>query len=105
MQIGAAAAALVSAGALAIPAVAGITSVSVKDNVFATKSLTIRKGGSVKWIWRGHAPHNVTVSRGPVKFHSPNKVSGSFTKSFSRAGTYTIICTIHQGMQMTVKVK
>ena len=89
----------------AIPALAATKTVSVKDNFFSPKSLTVKKGTKVKWSWKGSAPHNVTVTSGPVKFHSSTQTSGSFSKTFSKKGTYKIVCTIHApGMKMTVKV-
>ena len=34
------------------------------------------------------------------------QVKGSFSKKLTKAGTYTILCTIHApGMKMTIKVK
>ncbi|MDW5593192.1 plastocyanin/azurin family copper-binding protein [Conexibacter stalactiti] len=104
----AAAAAIVAAGggALAVvPALAATKTVTVKDNVFAPTALTVAKGTTVRWVWRGRAAHNVSVSRGPTRFHSPNKVRGSYSKQLGRAGTYAIHCTIHPGMKMTVKVR
>jgi plastocyanin len=89
----------------AIPAFAKTRSVSVKDDVFAPKSITVKKGTSVKWVWKGKHPHNVTVTSGPVKFHSSTKKKGAYTHRFSKKGTYKILCTIHApGMKMTVKV-
>ena len=101
------AAAALAAGCLAAPSLgAASKTVQVKDNVFVAKSVTVRKGTTVRWVWKGHAPHNVTVTSGPVKFHSPNKVKGTFSKKLTRKGTYKILCTIHApGMVMTVKVK
>jgi plastocyanin len=97
--------ALVVSGALAVSALASTKSVSVKDDVFAPKSLTVNKGTTVKWVWKGHEPHNVTVTRGPAKFHSKTQTTGAFSKKFTKAGTYRIVCTIHAPrMSMTVKV-
>ncbi|HST38062.1 MAG TPA: plastocyanin/azurin family copper-binding protein [Conexibacter sp.] len=95
----------VGAGVAAMPALAATKTVAVKDNVFAPTTLTVAKGTTVRWVWRGRAAHNVSVSRGPVRFHSPNKVSGSYAQKLGRTGTYAIHCTIHPGMKMTVKVK
>jgi plastocyanin len=96
----------VAAGAFAIPALAATKSVQVKDNVFVAKSITVKKGTTVKWVWKGKAAHNVTVTKGPAKFHSTTQVKGSFSKKLTKAGTYTILCTIHApGMKMTVKVR
>jgi len=103
----AAGAAAALAAALAVPAQAGssVRTVAVKDDVFGPRTLTIPRGATVRWAWKGHAPHNVTVTKGPVKFRSSTKTSGRFTRTLTRKGTYTIICTIHQpGMKMTLKV-
>lgn len=97
--------AVVAAGALAVPALAATKSVQVKDNKFVAKSITVKKGTTVKWIWKGKAPHDVSVTKGPVKFKSSVKTSGSFSKKLTKAGTYRIVCTIHApDMKMTVKV-
>jgi plastocyanin len=98
--------AVVTAGALAVPALAATKSVQVKDNKFVAKSITVKKGTTVKWVWRGEAPHDVTVTKGPAKFKSSIKTSGSFSKKLTKAGTYRIVCTIHApDMKMTIKVK
>ncbi|HET6506669.1 MAG TPA: plastocyanin/azurin family copper-binding protein [Baekduia sp.] len=98
--------AVVAAGALAVPALAATKTVQVKDNKFVAKSITVKKGTTVKWVWKGQAPHDVSVAKGPAKFKSSVQTSGSFSKKLTKAGTYTIICTIHQpDMRMTIKVK
>jgi plastocyanin len=95
---------------IAAPALSKRKSVEVDDNYFVHKgsppTVTVKKGTKVEWEWEGHNPHNVTVARGPVKFHSRTMSSGKFTKRLTRKGTYTIICTIHAPkMRMTLKVK
>jgi plastocyanin len=101
------AAAALAIGVLAAPSSgAASKTVQVKDNKFVSNHVTVRKGTTVRWVWKGHSPHNVTVTRGPVRFHSSVKVKGSFSKRLTRKGTYKILCTIHApGMVMTVKVK
>ncbi|HEV7494944.1 cupredoxin domain-containing protein [Baekduia sp.] len=104
--IAAAAATALAAGTLAIPALAATKTVQVKDNKFVANKLTVSKGTTVKWVWKGKAPHNVTVTKGPAKFKSTTQVKGSFSKKLTKKGTYTILCTIHApGMKMTIKVK
>jgi plastocyanin len=104
--IAASAAVTMAAGAFAIPAFAASKTVQVKDNKFVAKSITVSKGTTVKWIWKGSAPHNVVVTKGPKKFKSTTQTKGSFSKKLTKKGTYTIICTIHQpDMKMTIKVK
>jgi plastocyanin len=84
--------------------------VEVDDNYFVSKgkpkTVTVKKGTEVEWEWEGSNPHNVTVTKGPVKFHSKTKSSGSYEKKLTRKGTYTILCTIHApGMKMKLKVE
>jgi plastocyanin len=104
--LAAGAATAIAAGALAIPALAATKTVQVKDNVFVAKKITVAKGTTVKWVWKGKAPHNVTVTKGPARFRSTTQVKGSFSKKLTKKGTYNILCTIHApGMKMTVTVK
>jgi plastocyanin len=107
--------AAVAAGSAAlVPAALGASAaktVKVGDNYYVRPSgvpkVTVKKGAVVKWVFRGHRFHNVTVKRGPVKFHSSSKSSGSFSKKLTRRGTYTIFCSIHgaadQSMKLVVK--
>ena len=92
-------------GALATVAFAATAHVSVNDDFFRGSKVTIRKGSSVTWTWRGKRKHNVTAVSGPVKFHSRTQRRGTYTKKFTRRGTYSIMCTLHPGMDMTVRVR
>ena len=102
-------AAVASSAALAAPAVAATKTVTVGDNYFVRRgtppTITVTRGTTVKWIWRGSAPHNVVATRGPVLFRSSVKSSGSYSRRMTRAGTYRIVCTIHSGMRMTLRVR
>lgn len=104
--------ALAVLGATAATAVAATRTVSVGDNWFVksaagTPTVTVKKNDYVKWVWRGESSHNVVVTKGPAKFNSPIKDSGSFRRKMTRRGTYTIICTLHgardQSMKLVVK--
>lgn len=79
--------------------------VAIQDNRFAPAALTVAKGATVRWVWRGKAAHNVHVDRGPARFTSPNKVSGSWSRKLTRTGRYALVCTIHPGMKMSLTVK
>jgi plastocyanin len=94
----------------AIPALAGTKSVKIGDNYFVrpanNATVTITKGSSLRFRWTGSAPHNVKKVKGPgAAFHSPVKLSGTWTHKFTRGGTYKLVCTIHSGMKLTVKVR
>jgi plastocyanin len=103
--IGLGLAVVVIAAGLAVTALAATKTVGVKDNFFTPKSLTVSKGTTVKWVWRGKAPHNVTVISGPAKFRSSTQTKGTYSKKLSKAGTYKLHCTIHAGMDETIKVR
>jgi plastocyanin len=94
---------------LAVPALAATRSVKVGDDYFVRKgsvpTVTVKKGTKVTWRWAGKDMHNVAVTKGPVKFRSSFKTSGSFSKKLTRTGTYTLVCTIHQpDMKMKLRV-
>ena len=91
------------------PAAAKTRSIKIGDDYFVRNSgvptVTVKKGTTAKWRWTGHDQHNVVVQSGPVHFQSPLKTSGTFKKKMKKKGTYTIICNIHGGMRMKLKVK
>ena len=80
--------------------VASDPTVSVSDNEFIPTELTVEAGTLVTWNWNGNAQHNV-VGEG---FESEIQVSGTFEDAFDRPGTYTYVCTLHQGMDGTIIV-
>jgi plastocyanin len=101
----------VLACALAATAMASTRSVKVGDNYYVRShgvpTVTVSKGTKVTWRFATSTGHTVTVSRGPSKFNSGVRFSGSYTKKMSKRGTYRIYCTIHgpsdQKMKLIVK--
>jgi plastocyanin len=94
----------------AAPAAAATRNVKIGDDYFvrpgSVPSVTVSKGATVRWNWRGSRQHNVVVRSGPVSFQSALKRSGSFRRKMRRRGTYKIVCSIHApDMAMTLKVK
>jgi plastocyanin len=69
--------------------------VNIGDLYFRSRSITVQSGDTVRWVWVGQAPHNVTVTRGPRKFRSRTKTDGAYAKRLRRRGTYRYICTVH----------
>jgi plastocyanin len=98
------AAALAVAGALAVPAFGATRSVGLRDSFFAPKKVTVHRGTTLRFVWRGQLKHNVDVLRGPQKFRSPFKFKGTYVKRISKPGTYKLVCEVHTGMTMTLKV-
>ena len=93
--------------ALAVPALAATRTVKVGPGTsFVPKTLTIKRGDSVRFRWTGSLPHNVTVTRGPVKFKTRTTTRGTVTRRFTRRGRYTIVCTVHlPGMRLNLRVR
>jgi plastocyanin len=90
--------------------------VTVNDFFFGPNSVTIKKGGTVKWIWSSlnSNPHDVHLKSGPKGLKQKASYStkttavteAKFQKMFPTAGTYKFICTIHPTeMKLTVVVK
>src|SRR5256886_12486457 len=71
-------------------------------------SANVKVGGTVTWTWNsGNTGHNVTYSSGPgtLPANSPTQAGGTtFSTTFTTVGTYAYHCTIHLGMEGTVKV-
>lgn len=85
-------------------------SVSVRDNRFSPRSITVPRATKVVWRWRGFSDHNVRfkkVPSGASKRGSVTQSSGRFARTFKQRGTYRYVCTIHQalGMRGTVRVE
>ena len=85
--------------------------VTVGDDYYGPTKLTVTKNTAIKWSWvtENTNSHDVKLSSGPKgvsKFHSPSAASDfSYTKKLTVAGTYKIICTLHQDMKMTIVVR
>ncbi len=82
--------------------------VKLDDDFFAPKSATVAAGTKVRFKWVGEDQHNVAKSSGPgASFESAltDERGVNFEKRFKKSGTYGLICTIHDEMKMTLKVK
>jgi plastocyanin len=105
------------AGAVLISAVpaqgAATKTVTIGDNYFAPKTLKVKRGTKVAWRWPGFDEggdvHDVKLRSGPAgvkKFHSEAASTDySFKRKLTKPGTYKIVCTLHEEMRMTVKVR
>jgi plastocyanin len=75
------------------------------DNYYSPSKVTVVAGTVVTFKWTGSNTHNVTVVSGPKKFTSPNQSDGTYDRTFTKPGTYKIVCTFHPGMTLTLTVK
>ena len=92
--------------ALGLPATsqAATRSVTVDNFAFSPASLSVRSGTTITWKFRDSTQHNVTVRRGPARFHSKDIRRGSYSRALTRRGTYKIVCSIHPDMRQTIRV-
>jgi plastocyanin len=87
--------------------------VRIYDNYYLKDSLTLRPGTTVVWRWPGFDEagdvHDVKLKSGPrgvKKFHSEAAATDfSFRRKLKVPGKYKIVCTLHEEMRMTIKVR
>ena len=94
------------AAAIALPALAATKTVRVgPQNRFGTSSLSVSRGDTVRFRWTGRLPHNARISSGPQRGTIASvRRSGTVSRRFTRAGRYTIVCDIHPGMTLRLRV-
>ena len=86
-------------------ALAATSTVVLKDSRFVTKSLSISRGSTITWVWKGSLFHNVKVKSGPARFASRTQIHGTYSHRFTARGTYKLFCSLHPYMTMTVVVR
>lgn len=98
----------------AVAAKAKRKTVRLYDNYFQPRTLTVRRGASVRFSFATSFDiHNVTLvkaPRGVRKFASPDATgdyvySNATLRRLKRAGTYRFVCTLHEGMKFTLRVR
>ena len=102
-----------AAPAQGVAAAAAKKTVKVGDNYYSPKTLTVSRGTTVTWKWPGFDEagdvHDVKLKTGPKgvkKFQSEAASTDySFKRKLTVSGTYKLVCTLHEEMTMTIKVK
>ena len=73
---------------------------------FSPRTLTITAGDTVTWTNRDQAPHDVKTTSGPASIHSPMlSKGGTWSHTFTTAGTYGYVCTVHPDMTAQLAVQ
>jgi plastocyanin len=108
------AASAVAAAALAAAAparAAPVKDVAIYDNYYLPAKLTVARGATVRWRWPDEPidVHDVRLRKGPAgvkRFWSEPASSGYvFRRTLRRPGLYQIVCTLHEEMTMTIRVR
>lgn len=85
------------------PAPQGATAVSISDFKFNPATLTVPVGATVTWTNQDQEPHTIAAKDGA--FHSPGMdTNATYSFTFTTAGSYDYICSIHPFMTGTVVV-
>jgi plastocyanin len=85
--------------------------VKIGDNFFSPDSMKVAKSTKVTWRWPKNPGdvHDVKLRSGPKgvkKFRSQIAAGGySFARTLKQPGKYVVICTFHEEMKMTIRVK
>ena len=67
--------------------------ITVNDNYYDPATRTVSVGATVTWQWTGgYSTHSVTFGDGVA---SPTQSSGTFSRTFTIAGTYRYTCAVH----------
>jgi plastocyanin len=81
----------------------GGNAVGITDFAFSPATLTVPVGATVTWTNHDAEPHTVAANDG--SFHSPGMdTDATYTYTFTNAGTFDYICSIHPSMHGTVVV-
>ena len=103
------AACAIGAVALTVPVAASPPAgqtVTLRNIAFSPKSPTVARGTTVTFAWRdGDTAHNL-VSKGTRRFKPIGiRATGSQSRTFTKAGTYRYVCTLHPGMAGRITVR
>lgn len=85
--------------------------VKVGDNFFRPARLRVPRKSTISWKWlRGNGEtHDVLLVRRPKRvrrFQSAPAATGyTFRRKLRKPGRYLLVCTYHEEMSMTIRVK
>ena len=87
--------------------------IHIGDNYFAPATVKVKKNTVVTWKWPSFDMagdvHDVKLKSGPKgvkKFHSsPGTAGFSYKRTLKKPGVYKIVCTLHEEMKMTIRVR
>lgn len=79
--------------------------IDIEDFAFKPKKTSVPVGTAVTWTQKDGSPHTTTAKD---KSFDSGELSGAgktFSHTFTTAGTFDYLCTIHQSMTGTVTVQ
>ena len=95
-----------AAGSARAPRAHAASSYTVRllDSKFSPASITARGKATVSFVYAGKLTHNIIGKNIPNSYATPHRRKKTLTRTYGR-GTYTFICSIHDGMTLRLRVK
>ena len=82
----------------------GLNEVFIQNSAFSPSTITVLANTAITWTNRDGMPHTVTSDTGNELGSGNIPAYGTWSHTFTVAGTYQYHCTIHPTMKATVKV-
>jgi plastocyanin len=82
----------------------GLNEVFIQNSAFSPSTITVVANTAITWTNNDGMPHTVTSDTGNELNSGNIPASGTWSHTFTAAGTYPYHCTIHPAMKATVKV-
>ena len=86
------------------PSSPGLNEVFIQNSAFSPSTITVLANTAITWTNRDGMPHTVTSDTGNELGSGNIPANGTWSHTFTVAGTYQYHCTIHPAMKATVKV-
>lgn len=93
-----------TSGSSATSAAGNAAQVIMTNRNYDPQQVTIKVGDTVTWVNQDAPKHDVVADNGEFKSDLFDK-GGTFSFTFTKAGTYPYHCSIHPGMVGTVVVQ
>jgi plastocyanin len=84
---------------------AATQTVNITNFQFSPASLTVNIGDTVKWVNQDPSPHTTTSDQSPPLWDKTLAKGASYSRVFTKEGTYTYHCAFHPSMKATVTVR
>lgn len=70
--------------------------IAMRDDLFSPKTVTVARGTTIKWVNRGESAHTTTARSGA--WDRTLSSGQSYSRRFTRAGSFRYFCKFHDGM-------
>jgi amicyanin len=92
-------------GVLVARAQTAAATVSIDNFTFNPQTLTVKAGTTVTWTNKDDIPHGIAATANAFKRSAAMDTDGTYSFTFTTAGTYQYFCYIHPHMTGTIVVE